>query len=54
MDTEILNGEVRSNTTREFHRSHSYRCNCVENTDSNGNKTEVCQTCYYHPFELIG
>lgn len=52
MDTEILNGEVRSKYNERVSCSHSYRCNCVENTDSNGNKTEVCQTCYYHPFDI--
>lgn len=45
-DTEILNGQVTSKTREHGHYLESYECNCTTSTDSKGNTTRTCQTCY--------
>lgn len=52
MDTELINGQVTSKYSQRVSCSHSYECNCTYFTDSNGNRTRSCQTCYQHPFDM--
>lgn len=52
MDTELINGQVVDKYNQRVSCSHSYECNCTYSTDSNGNRTKSCQTCYKHPFDV--
>lgn len=45
-DTEILNGQVTGKTREHGHYLRPYECNCTTSTDSKGNTTRTCQTCY--------
>jgi len=45
-DTEIWNGQVTSKDRAEGSYVRSYDCMCVSHTDSKGNTTTTCQTCY--------
>lgn len=47
-DTEIWNGHVTDKYRDTVSCSHSYTCNCTTSTDSKGNSTTTCQTCYEH------
>lgn len=47
-DTEILNGQVLSKNRERVSCSHSYECNCVTTTDSEGRTSRSCSTCYEH------
>ena len=51
-DTEIWSGRVVSKHAAEVSCAHSYSCNCTSSTDSNGNTTETCQTCYEHSYDM--
>lgn len=51
-DREIWNGEVISKTRDEVSCRHSYECNCYYTTDSKGNSTRHCSTCYEHSFDV--
>ena len=45
-DTEIWNGQVVSKQRVHDSYQRSYECNCTSSTDSKGNTTRSCQTCY--------
>lgn len=45
-DTEVWNGKVASKDRIHGTYEESYSCNCTSSTDSKGNRTETCQTCY--------
>ncbi|WP_407306228.1 hypothetical protein [Acinetobacter sp.] len=45
-DTEIWNGQVVSKERVHDTYQRSYECNCTTSTDSKGNTTRTCQTCY--------
>lgn len=45
-DTEVLNGQVTGKTREHGHYLRPYECNCTSSTDSKGNTTRSCQTCY--------
>jgi len=45
-DTEIWNGQVVSKERVHDSYQRSYECNCTTSTDSKGNQTRTCQTCY--------
>jgi hypothetical protein len=51
-DTEILNGQVTGKQRVEVSCSHSYECNCYYTSDSKGNMTKHCSTCYEHPYDV--
>lgn len=51
-DTEILNGQVTGKQRVQVSCSHSYECNCYTTSDSKGNTTEHCSTCYEHSFDV--
>lgn len=54
-DVEIWNGQVLKKAREEVSCSHSYSCNCVEVCSGSGSErtcTDVCQTCYEHPFDV--
>lgn len=51
-DTEIWNGQVTNKQRNRVSCSHSYQCNCYYTTDSKGNSTEHCSTCYEHSFDV--
>lgn len=45
-DTEILNGQVTSKERDHGSYQRSYECNCYTTTDSKGQSTKHCSTCY--------
>lgn len=45
-DTEVLNGEVIRKDRIHDSYVRSYECNCYTTTDSDGNTTRHCSTCY--------
>lgn len=51
-DTEIWNGQITNKSTYHVSCSHSYSCNCYYTTDSKGNSTEHCSTCYEHNYDV--
>jgi hypothetical protein len=51
-DTEILNGQVTGKTREQVSCEHSYECNCYYTSDSKGNMTKHCSTCYEHPYDV--
>jgi hypothetical protein len=51
-DIEILDGQVTGKARVQVSCSHSYSCNCYYTTDSKGNTTEHCSTCYEHPYDV--
>lgn len=51
-DTEIWNGKIASRYSERVSCSHSYSCNCYTTTDSKGNSTEHCSTCYEHSYDV--
>lgn len=60
-DTEIWNGAVTNKKVEDGSYVRSYECNCTTSTDSNGNSTTTCQTCYedhytrsYDGFTTVG
>lgn len=46
IDTEIWNGKVVSKNREHGSYQRSYECMCTTSTDSKGNTTRSCQTCY--------
>jgi len=50
-DIDILNGKVTGKEMERVSCSHSYECNCYTTTDSKGNSTRHCSTCYEHPYD---
>jgi hypothetical protein len=51
-DVEIWDGAVSSKARVEVSCEHSYECNCYYTTDSKGNSTRHCSTCYEHPYDV--
>jgi hypothetical protein len=51
-DTEVWNGQVTGKQRVEVSCRHSYQCNCYTTTDSKGNTTEHCSTCYEHRYDV--
>lgn len=51
-DVELWSGEVTKKYSERVSCEHSYQCNCVTTTDSKGNSTTVCQTCYDHNYDV--
>ena len=45
-DLEILNGQVVGKQRVHDEYTESYQCNCVTTTDSKGQSSTSCQTCY--------
>lgn len=45
-DTELWNGQITSKERIHDSYVQSYQCNCVTTTDSRGNSSTTCQTCY--------
>ncbi len=45
-DTQVFNGEVVSKQRVHDSYVESYECNCYYTTDSKGNSTRHCSTCY--------
>jgi len=45
-DIEKWNGVVQSKDRHHGQYTESYECNCTSSTDSKGNTTTSCQTCY--------
>jgi len=45
-DQEIWNGQLVSKQRIHDTYEQSYECNCTSSTDSKGNTTRSCQTCY--------
>lgn len=50
-DIDVLNGKITGKEMDRVSCSHSYECNCYTTTDSKGNSTRHCSTCYEHPFD---
>jgi len=51
-DTEVWSGEVTGKKKVKVSCEHSYSCNCVTTTDSKGNSSTTCQTCYDHSYDI--
>jgi len=51
-DTEIWNGKIVSKSTYHVGCSHSYECMCYTTSDSKGNTTRHCSTCYEHSYDV--
>lgn len=51
-DVEVWNGRVASKTREVVHCRHSYSCNCVRVSCGKDCSTTVCQTCYYHSYDV--
>lgn len=54
-DVEIWNGQVESKSREVVPCRHSYQCNCYESCSGSGSHrscTEICQTCYEHPYDV--
>jgi hypothetical protein len=45
-DVEIINGKVTNKSRVHDQHEESYQCNCTTSTDSNGNQSSSCQTCW--------
>jgi len=52
VDTEVWSGEVTGKKKVKVPCKHSYECNCVTSTDSKGNVSRICQTCYDHSYDI--
>jgi hypothetical protein len=54
-DQYVLTGQVSSKYSEKVSCEHSYECNCVKSCSGSGSSqtcTEVCQTCYDHPYDV--
>ena len=51
-DIEVWSGEVTGKKKVRVSCEHSYQCNCVTTTDSKGNSSTTCQTCYDHSYDI--
>lgn len=51
-DSEIWNGQVLGKSSERVSCEHSYECNCYSTTDSKGNSTRHCSTCYEHSYDV--
>lgn len=51
-DVEIWDGSVSGKARVEVSCEHSYECNCYYTTDSKGNSTRHCSTCYEHLYDV--
>lgn len=47
-DQEVISGRIQAKRQVTVSCQHSYSCNCVSTTDSRGNTTTICATCWEH------
>lgn len=51
-DHEIWGGRVAQKTRDVVHCRHSYSCNCVTVSCGKNCSHTICQTCYYHQYDV--
>lgn len=51
-DVEVLGGRITDKKREQVHCRHSYQCYCVSVSCGKNCRTNICQTCYHHSYDV--